>query len=218
MFFICLLIPFRNQLSRYLADVKSPFRLFSKSFHNGQYNKLRYATGFLLFPITKQFLLKTANCERLKLSHKSRVKSLQEHISKQKEARFNWSLLWELMKPDLLWFIFASVCAFGVAIVNIKIPILLGDLINSITSLLRNEPAVGNIFDHLYQPCKNLILFYLVQSSLTFFYITSLSCFGERLACRMRILLFQTLMEQDVAFFDQHKTGEVINRYTISLI
>lgn len=202
----------RGHLSRYLTE-RSPFRLIIQSLHNARYIKLRYASGFLLFPISKQLFFKTASCERLKLSHKSRVKSIQEHILKQKEASFNWSMLWELMKPDILWFIFASICAFGVAIVNIKIPILLGDLINSITSLLGNDPGVANIFDHLYKPCKNLVLNYIIQSVLTFLYITSLSCFGERLACRMRIRLFQTLMEQDVAFFDQHKTGEIINRY-----
>lgn len=53
----------------------------------------------------------------------------------------------------------------------------------------------------------------MLQSVLTFFYITALSCFGERLAARLRMKLFQSLMEQDIAFFDAHKTGEVINRY-----
>ena len=58
----------------------------------------------------------------------------------------------------------------------------------------------------------------MLQSALTFFYITALSCFGERLAARLRMKLFQSLMEQDIAFFEAHKTGEVINRYLSYLL
>ena len=171
-----------------------------------------YSSGCLLFPLSKNLFFKTAKCEALKLSHKSRVQSLHEQIQTRKDARFNWGLLWELMKPDMLWFVFAAVCAFAVAIVNVKVPLLLGELVNSITSLLTHNSEVGDVFEELYAPCKKLVVSYLIQSTLTFFYITSLSCFGERLAARMRIRLFQNLMEQDVAFFDAHKTGEVINR------
>jgi len=36
---------------------------------------------------------------------------------------------------------------------------------------------------------------------------------GERVAVRMRMDLFQSLMQQDVSFFDMNKTGELVNRY-----
>ena len=71
---------------------------------------------------------------------------------------------------------------------------------------------MGDVFQELYKPCKKLVTNYILQSALTFLYITALSCFGERLAARLRIRLFQSLMEQDIAFFDEHKTGEVVNR------
>ena len=101
-----------------------------------------YSSGFLLFPLSKNFFFKTAQCERFKSSHKSRVTSLHQQIQSKKDPKFNWGLLWDLMKPDILWFIFAAGCAFAVAIVNVKIPLLLGDLVNSITSLLRHESEV----------------------------------------------------------------------------
>ena len=32
----------------------------------------------------------------------------------------------------------------------------------------------------------------------------------------MRSELFRTLVEQDIAFYDSHKTGELVNRYSVS--
>lgn len=51
------------------------------------------------------------------------------------------------------------------------------------------------------------------QSVFTFLYITLLSHMGERLAVHLRTALFQSLVEQDIAFFDSHKSGELVSRY-----
>lgn len=53
---------------------------------------------------------------------------------------------------------------------------------------------------------------YALQSVCTFGYISLLSIVGERCAVRLRVRLFQCLVEQDIAFFDNHRTGELINR------
>ena len=52
----------------------------------------------------------------------------------------------------------------------------------------------------------------ILQSLLTSVYIAMLSVVGERLAYRLRTALFQSLVQQDIAFFDQHKTGELVSR------
>ena len=36
---------------------------------------------------------------------------------------------------------------------------------------------------------------------------------GERMADDLRKQLFDALLKQDIAFYDQHKTGELVNRY-----
>ena len=52
----------------------------------------------------------------------------------------------------------------------------------------------------------------LFQGLLTFCYISLLSAVGERVAARIRKRLFHSLITQDVAFFDVHRTGEIVNR------
>ena len=51
-----------------------------------------------------------------------------------------------------------------------------------------------------------------LQAAATCAYISLLSTVGERLAARMREALFASLIRQDIAFFDEHGTGELINR------
>jgi len=53
----------------------------------------------------------------------------------------------------------------------------------------------------------------MLQGILTCGYIALLSSFGERMAARLRCQLFAAVIVQDIAFFDAHKTGEIVNRH-----
>lgn len=105
----------------------------------------------------------------------------------------------------------ASLSAFAVAMTNIQLPLLLGSLVN-VVSNLASEDHTGDYFEVLRKPVLKLVGLYVAQAGLTFVYISVLSCLGERLAERMRTALFSALIRQDIAFFDGHKTGELINR------
>jgi ABC-type multidrug transport system fused ATPase/permease subunit len=52
-----------------------------------------------------------------------------------------------------------------------------------------------------------------LQSLCTFFYIYMLSNLGEKISFQMRTDLFASILKQDIAFFDEQRTGEIINRY-----
>ncbi|XP_065072133.1 mitochondrial potassium channel ATP-binding subunit-like [Rhopilema esculentum] len=164
---------------------------------------------------------KIANCEGLKLSHKSRIPRSKNEEKKDKdedpEPALDWKLFFRLLLPDLWLFTLASLTAFLVALVNIKLPHLIGELINAISSLTQENSTGDNAFNVLYRPSVKLILNYGLQSGLTFLYITLLSSFGERFAARLRITLFESLVNQDIAFFDAHKTGEIVNRLTADI-
>ena len=156
-------------------------------------------------------------CEGLKLSHKSRIpKSKCENDKSHDKATdptFDWGIFLKLLLPDIWLLTLATVTAFVVAVVNIKLPHLIGELVNAITSLTKGDHSSENhSLDVLFNPAVKLVINFSMQAGLTFLYITLLSSFGERLAARMRIALFQSLISQDIAFFDSHKTGEMVNR------
>ena len=56
------------------------------------------------------------------------------------------------------------------------------------------------------------------QGLLTAAYISMLSAIGERVAARLRCKLFESIIHQDIEFFDSHKTGELISRFNVKFI
>lgn len=90
-------------------------------------------------------------------------------------------------------------------------------MVNVVSTYLTNETrqAFSNYWEELKAPAMKLGLMYLGQAAFTFIYIHSLSCVGERMASQLRQDLFSSIIQQDIAFFDSHRTGELINRYTL---
>lgn len=62
------------------------------------------------------------------------------------------------------------------------------------------------------KPSKNLIFF---KAFFTFIYIHLLAEIGEGVACQMKQDLFASLLKQDIAFYDQERTGELLNRFKL---
>lgn len=100
-----------------------------------------------------------------------------------------------------------------VAYLNVAIPIELGHLINAVTSLLTNGTSgLVDFRQVLSKPTMTLIQLYIYQSLATFEYITLLSIAGERMAATIRRDLFANVLRLDMEFFDQTKTGEIMDR------
>lgn len=104
------------------------------------------------------------------------------------------------------------------AILNIEIPRLLGAMVNVVSNYLSVDSAatgdaVRNYWQELKAPALRLGFLYVAQAAFTFVYIHTLSCVGERMACQLRQDLFSSIIHQDIAFFDSHRTGELLNRF-----
>uniref|UniRef100_A0A8C7KTK9 Mitochondrial potassium channel ATP-binding subunit n=1 Tax=Oncorhynchus kisutch TaxID=8019 RepID=A0A8C7KTK9_ONCKI len=140
---------------------------------------------------------------------------LLELQAKETEPEFDWHILWEFVKPQLFALLGAVVLAFGAAILNIQIPLMLGDLVNIVARYMREH--TGNYMREMRGPALKLLGLYGLQGLLTTGYIILLSRVGERVAADMRKTLFQSLLRQDVAFFDSNKTGMLVNRLTADI-
>lgn len=112
--------------------------------------------------------------------------------------------------------------AIGSALVNIAVPKLIGRMTNIISSLISSnsraafEMSSGQL---LYQGAKALKapavgLFFLfgLQGLLTFIYISAVSILGEKVAVDLRLSLYDSLISQDMQFFDSpsHKTTNLL--------
>ncbi|XP_007948336.1 mitochondrial potassium channel ATP-binding subunit [Orycteropus afer afer] len=128
------------------------------------------------------------------------------------ESRFNWKLFWQFLRPHLLVLGAAIVLALGAALVNVQIPLLLGQLVEIVAKYTREH--MGSFMTESQSLSTRLLLLYGIQGLLTFGYLVLLSRIGERMAVDMRRTLFCSLLRQDIAFFDAKKTGQLVSRLT----
>ncbi|KAM3866211.1 mitochondrial potassium channel ATP-binding subunit [Diretmus argenteus] len=136
-------------------------------------------------------------------------------VAKETAPEFKWHVLWEFVRPQLFALIGAVVLAFAAAVLNIQIPLMLGDLVNVVARYMREH--TGDYVREIRAPALKLLGLYGIQGLLTSGYIILLSRVGERVAADMRKTLFTSLLRQDVAFFDANKTGQLVNRLTADI-
>ncbi|NXA10117.1 ABCB8 protein, partial [Sapayoa aenigma] len=153
---------------------------------------------------------------------------------------FDWPLFWTFLRPQLLALSAAVVLALGAALLNVRIPVLLGQLVNVVAQCARGHVSV--YLREVRRPALRLLTVYCVQVDvdpqegrvvpgvplslltppslqglLTFGYIALLARVGEQVAGNMRKALFTTLLRQDVAFFDATRTGQLVTRLTADI-
>ncbi|CAG4947892.1 unnamed protein product [Colias eurytheme] len=130
-------------------------------------------------------------------------------------GKFDWSKFLEYLKPHK-WLLAAAVAsAMAVAFLNIYIPAMLGVIVNILADM-RSNPNLDFI-DQIKYPALKMISLYIGQAVFTFFYIHLLAQVGERVAAQMKQDLFVSILQQDMAFFDQERTGEIVNRITVDV-
>ncbi|XP_061384306.1 mitochondrial potassium channel ATP-binding subunit isoform X2 [Danaus plexippus] len=113
----------------------------------------------------------------------------------------------------MYWRWFGS--ALAVAFLNVYIPAMLGVIVNILAGM-RSNPTIDFI-DEIKLPALKLISLYIGQAAFTFLYIHLLAQVGERVAAQMKQDLFGSILQQDIAFFDQERTGELVNRITVDV-
>jgi len=132
------------------------------------------------------------------------------------EPSFPWKKFFlEYLYPEIYKLGFAIVWAVLGAIINMKIPMELGTLINKLNSCdVEKDKNIHVYFEAMKEPLKRLVALYLLQGFTSFAYISLLSNVGENIASHLRRDLFASYLRQDVQFFDKHKTGLLIDRLT----
>ncbi|KAF3858154.1 hypothetical protein F7725_011355 [Dissostichus mawsoni] len=171
---------------------------------------LRFILGPAVLTVSARLFCHVAHCEA-DVNNNTPL----EVTTKTPAPEFKWHIFWEFVKPQLFPLMGAVVLAFAAAILNIQIPLMLGNLVNVVARYLREQ--TGNYVQEMRGPALKLLGLYGIQGLLTSGYIILLSRVGERVAADMRKTLFASLLRQDVAFFDANKTGQLVNRLTADI-
>ncbi|XP_055530564.1 mitochondrial potassium channel ATP-binding subunit [Wyeomyia smithii] len=132
-------------------------------------------------------------------------------------VRFDWLKFWFYLKPHLAKLLAAVAAALAVAYFNIQIPNLLGVVVNTLSKYARaglKDINTSTFFNEMKVPSLRLFGMYIAQAGFTFVYILLLSQIGEQMAAKIRQDLFKQIIIQDLEFFDENRTGELVNRLT----
>jgi ABC-type multidrug transport system fused ATPase/permease subunit len=92
------------------------------------------------------------------------------------------------------------------------LPYYIGKLIDAVGGPGGGDQGPSAARQSLDKSVLVLLAILLVGSVFTFVRGTLFNLAGERLVARVRTQLFASLVQQDVGFFDQAKTGELMNR------
>ncbi|OBZ80593.1 ATP-binding cassette sub-family B member 8, mitochondrial, partial [Choanephora cucurbitarum] len=124
--------------------------------------------------------------------------------------------IWELVKPDLLLLGLIILTAIGAAIIQLQTPLVTGQLINILSrSVQAASDGLNSLtISDLNAPALRLFGMLSAQGFLTFAHIALVSAFGENVAKRLRAKLFAAIIQQDMSFFDCHRSGELVGRLT----
>lgn len=112
--------------------------------------------------------------------------------------------LWALARPELRLLVPGTVALLVGTGTNLIFPLLLGTTMDDV--LQGGDPAV------LDRAAMGLVAIFLVVGVATGLRAWLFTVAGERVVARLRQQLFASLMSQEIAFFDERKTGELTNR------
>ncbi|XP_058833428.1 mitochondrial potassium channel ATP-binding subunit [Topomyia yanbarensis] len=141
----------------------------------------------------------------------------QQKIGGYDGVKFDWPKFWIYLRPHLTKLIGAVFAALAVAYFNIQIPNLLGVVVNTLSKYARiglKDINSSTFFNEMKLPSLRLLGMYIAQAGFTFVYIFLLSQIGEQMAAKIRQDLFRQIIIQDLEFFDENRTGELVNRLT----
>ncbi|CAG0898383.1 unnamed protein product [Darwinula stevensoni] len=148
--------------------------------------------------------------------HRSRIveaNSIHPLADESSDSCNFWQEFWKILRPHTFLLLVAVTAALVTAGLNIFIPKLLGEVVNVLAVLARGEHT-HDYFSMIRTPATKLMVCYLLQGLFTFVYVTSLFSVGERVAFALRTRLFNSLIIQEMAFFDAHRTGDLVGRLT----
>jgi ATP-binding cassette, subfamily B (MDR/TAP), member 10 len=139
--------------------------------------------------------------EKKELKIETKEKKLNEKLP-------NLKRILELTKPEKK-FITYSIISIGISTaISLSIPMGIGQMIDSITTITESELALQNI--KKISTVLGALFGVGFISSFARISLMQISC--QRIATNLRTNLFKKILKQEISFFDKNKSGEIINR------
>ena len=173
-------------------------------------NHHHFPSSSIFFQTISSFTTNNNNNNNVK---KDMPSSLDKDVVEEKKIPSLSSIrqIATLGKPEYKYIIGAASSLFVTSGITLAFPFVLGKVLDL---ALVNETAAGSTaVDPIYLSGGMLGLFF-IQSAVMVGRGILLSIAGERIVARLRRRLFSALLDQEVAFFDTMRTGDIMTRLT----
>ena len=124
--------------------------------------------------------------------------------------------IWKALKPDFLLLMVIIFTSCSSAFINVYTPLVIGKIVQAVQIALKQGVALAG-HSALKRHSFLLMSLFSLQGLLTFVDIYLVSRLGENVASRIRFLLFEKILAQDLAFFDARMGGEISSRFSTDL-
>ena len=108
--------------------------------------------------------------------------------------------------PAIIVALLLSVASEGIGLIN---PLVIARAYNALVADFDDEDAR---MDQIHRAMLLVMVLHLSGVGAGFLRHAILGATGERLVARLRIQLYGAILKQDIAFFDEHKSGELVSR------
>ncbi|MBM76818.1 MAG: ABC transporter permease [Proteobacteria bacterium] len=112
--------------------------------------------------------------------------------------------LFELARSELKFLLLGTVFLLIASGLNLSFPLLIGRLVDGIS-----EGGGQDVVNHYV---SMLLLVFALVGGATFLRAYLFTVAGERIVAQLQAELFKSILNQEIGFFDERKTGELTNR------
>lgn len=113
-----------------------------------------------------------------------------------------------MAKPEIPMLVLAFFFLLGGEASNLVIPMILARAYDELIFNYESPDVMTNVNVTM----AIVIGIYVGGAILSFLRVTIQGVIGERLVARLRCKLYASMLKQEIAFFDQHKSGELVSR------
>lgn len=117
-----------------------------------------------------------------------------------------------MAKPEIPMMFIAFIFLVAGEGANLIIPIILSRAYDTIIDGRYEGQTGAEFMPSVNRIMINIIIIYFAGVFITFIRTLIQGIVGERLVARLRCELYSAILKQEIAFFDEHKTGELVSR------
>ncbi|KAJ3217970.1 ATP-binding cassette, sub-B (MDR TAP), member 8, partial [Clydaea vesicula] len=160
----------------------------------------------------------TENIDLLAVEKAENKAFIENNDSKDQELEIPTKVLvkeiWRHLSPHKLLLFSIVTITSASALINIATPMLIGEIVTVVQTTLTAASPTERDFSGLNSAAIKLMGLFASQGLLTFIDIALVSLLKEKINKSLKLELYESLLRQDISFFDKNMQGQVTNRLT----